>query len=71
MAARDQIRVALRVDAIGEAVTVPANALAPIPANLALTRPDYLKGLLPDGTALIDLYTILNDSALMVNETVN
>jgi hypothetical protein len=31
----------------------------------------YLQGVLPNGTALLDIETILNDPALIVDEAVN
>ena len=71
VAGNERMIVALTVDALGEAMTVRASELAPLPPNLAVAHAEYVQGLLPDGTALLDLQAILDDPALIVDGATN
>ena len=71
VAGNERMTVALAVDALGEAMTVRASELAPLPPNLAVAHAEYVQGLLPDGTALLDLQAILDDPALIVDGATN
>ncbi len=59
--ADDDLELALWVDAIRDVESIPAAALAPTPANVDLQKPGYIRGLFPDGLALLDLTSIAND----------
>ncbi len=63
-----ELSVALRVDEIGSIEPLPAMNPASVPTNLELARPAYLTGISPDGIALLDVKTLLNDPALIVND---
>jgi len=69
VAAHEQFTSALRVDSIGETASILVESLSPVPSNLAIARADFLKGILPDGTALIDLQTMLGDPAIVVDDS--
>lgn len=56
------------VEGVGDVVTVLVSTLQPVPAAL---NPVYLRNILPDGTALLDLDAILNDPALIVDEAIS
>jgi chemotaxis signal transduction protein len=58
----------LSVEAVGDVETIVVSSLQPVPAVLNHV---YLRNVLPNGTALLDLDAILNDPALIVDETVN
>ena len=70
VAANDEMTVAFRVENIGDVQPLPLDRLSPVPATLALERTAYLRGVLPDGTVLLDMEAILGDPALVVEETV-
>ena len=58
--------VAFSVDEIGDVATFRADPIRPLSAQLKAVQSDYLRGTLPDGSALLDPETILNDPALIV-----
>jgi purine-binding chemotaxis protein CheW len=64
----DDMNVAFKVDAIGNAGELRAEQLTPIPETVNIERPAYLRGALPDGTILLDMKAILSDPALIVDE---
>lgn len=69
-AASDEMNIAFCVDTIGEVVLLLREKLSPVPETITGAQATYLQGALSDGTVLLDVETMLRDSALMVNETV-
>ena len=67
--ANANMSVALSVVEIGDAASIRMEDVTPVPETLHLTRPDYLQGTLPDGAGLLNVNAILNDPALIVDET--
>ncbi len=55
-------------DGIAGIRTVPAERLLPPPPTFTGLRREYLKGLVPDGTAILDAGKILSDQRIVVNE---
>lgn len=67
-ASNDQVTVAFYVDGIGSVESRPSSTLSPVPMDADLVRATYLKGLWPDGRALLDIEAILNDPTLVIDE---
>jgi purine-binding chemotaxis protein CheW len=67
----EEMTLAFRVDAIGDVLPLVENDLTPIPTTFGLTKSDYLQGVLPNGTVLLNVGAVLQDPALTVDETVN
>ena len=65
--AHDDLRVAFAVAEAGGTRTVSAASFAPIPDSTKLAQKGHLRGLLVDGTALLDVETILNESTERIN----
>lgn len=63
-----EFSLGLCVEAVGEVVTVLISTLQPVPAVLNQV---YLRNVLPNGIALLDLDAILNDPSLIVDEAVS
>jgi purine-binding chemotaxis protein CheW len=63
-----EMTVALFVEAIDDVAALPLDRLAPVPASLATDRKHHLQGVLPDGTILLDVDSILDDPDLIVDE---
>jgi purine-binding chemotaxis protein CheW len=63
-----EFSLGLSVEAVGDVITILTSIMQSVPAVLNHV---YLRGVLPDGTALLDLDAILNDPALIVDETVS
>ncbi len=70
VAANDEMTVAFHVSAIGNAILVKVGELVPVPELFDLAQKDYVRGALPDGTIVLNLDAILNDPALIINETI-
>jgi purine-binding chemotaxis protein CheW len=70
VAANEEMTVAFRVEAIGDVEALALDKLSPVPAASAIGRAACLRGVLPDGTVLLDVAAILADPALIVDETV-
>jgi purine-binding chemotaxis protein CheW len=64
------VELGILADAIAGVRTLPTAALQPPPATFTGPRRDYLLGIGPDGTAVLDAGRILSDPALIVNEFV-
>lgn len=69
--ANEAMTVAFRVSAIGDAILVKVDDLAPVSGLFDLARQEYVQGALPDGTIVLNLAAILNDPTLVVDETVS
>jgi len=70
LASQEDMTIALLVNAIHDVAILPLDRLAPVPSTLARERLNYLQGVMPDGAILLDVAAILNDPALVVDETV-
>jgi purine-binding chemotaxis protein CheW len=70
VAANDNMTVAFRVSAIGETILVGVGELVPVSGLFDLAKREYVQGALPDGTIVLNMDAILNDPALIVDETV-
>jgi purine-binding chemotaxis protein CheW len=68
--ANDDMTVAFRVSAIGDAILVKVGELVPVSGLFDLAKREYLQGALPDGTIVLNMDAILNDPVLIVDETV-
>ncbi len=68
--ANDNMTVAFRVSAIGDTILVKVRELAPVSGLFDLAKREYLQGMLPDGTIILNTDAILNDPALIVDETI-
>ena len=66
----DTMTVAFLVEAVGEITSFSASALSPVPTETEGRRTEYLEGIFPDGTGLINVQTILDDKALTIAEHV-
>jgi purine-binding chemotaxis protein CheW len=64
----DDGSIGFRVEAIGEVVELPMSQVNPVPTNMNIAQAEYLQGIFPDGTALLNLKAILNDSRLIIDE---
>lgn len=60
--------LALQVDGVEGLVELDPAGLAPPPDAPARTRPEYVRGLAPDGLALLDAPTLLRDPRLVVDQ---
>ncbi len=60
--------VGFRVGTIGDVVELHMSEMEAIPTNISLPRPNYLEGIFPQDIFLLDLASIVNDSALVVEE---
>jgi purine-binding chemotaxis protein CheW len=69
--ANEDVTMAFRVDAIGDAILVKVGELAPVSELFDLAKTEYLQGVLPDNIILLDIDAILSDPALLVEETVS
>lgn len=58
-----------RVETIGEVVELAADQINSVTTNMNLAHAAYLQGILPDGTALLNIEAILEDPRLIVDET--
>ncbi len=68
--ANENMTVAFRVSAIGDAILVRVGELVPVSGLFDLAKTEYLQGALPDGTIVLNMDAILNDPALIVDEAV-
>jgi purine-binding chemotaxis protein CheW len=64
------LSLAFRVDEIGAVQALSTTGLTPLASNLDLPHSVYLKGMLSDGSVLLDVKAILNDPALIVNDAI-
>jgi len=62
--------VALRAETIGDTVTINTDELTATPATIGSDQSQYIQGILPDGTSLLNISMILNNQALIVDEQV-
>src|SRR5262249_39987126 len=65
--AHDDLRVAFSVAEAGITQTLSANNLAPVPDSTNLAQYGHLSGLLPDGTALLNVEAVLSESLQKIN----
>lgn len=65
----ETMRLGYRVDQIGEVRNFAKDELASVPANF--DNGAYVKHILPDGTALLDIDALLDDPRIIVDETLN
>lgn len=63
--------IGFRVPTIGEVVDLPMSQMNPIPANMNVGQAEYLQGIFPDGTALLNLQAVLEDPRLVVDDSNN
>lgn len=66
----DNMNVAFLVSAIDNAILMKVGELVPVSELFDLGKREYLQGTLPDGTIVLNMDAILNDPALIVDETV-
>ena len=61
--------IGFRVEGITDVVELCINDMNPVPANMNLAQSQYLRGIFPDGVALLDMKAVLDDPRLVVDET--
>lgn len=66
----DDISIGFHVESIGEVIELSMSDLNPMSPAIHLAHPEYLQGIFPDGTGLLNLPAILQDSRLEIDETV-
>jgi purine-binding chemotaxis protein CheW len=71
VASTSELTVAFQVETIGEVSSFLRGDISSLPPSFTAGQNVYLQGVLPNGTALLDMETILNDPALIVDEAVN
>ena len=64
LADRD-LGVAFQVDSMRGVESLVASDLASVPANMALKHPAYVRGILPDGTVLLNISSMLENPDLI------
>lgn len=64
VAEADDDSIGFRVEAIDEIVELALSSLNPITPTMNLGQAQYLRGIFPDGTALLDVNAILDDPRL-------
>lgn len=69
VAATSDANIGFRVEMVGEVVDLAVNQMNPVPPNMNLAQADYLQGIFPDGTALLNLKAVLDDKRLIVDDT--
>jgi purine-binding chemotaxis protein CheW len=62
--ADDSLDLALRVDSLRDVERIAAAGLTPASANTQLRNASHIRGLFPDGQALLDLTSIIHDPSL-------
>jgi purine-binding chemotaxis protein CheW len=68
VAAGRDFSVALLVDKVNEVSIVTGSEIQPFPNTLDLPHPNYVKGVMADGTIFLELENILNDPSLIVDQ---
>jgi len=63
-----QMTVGYRVDAIGDVRNFKPDDLAGVPANFEGGQASYVKNILPDGTALLDIDALLDDPNIIIDQ---
>ncbi len=63
-----EMTVALFIEAIGEAGSIMSNRIQAVPVSKRSAYTNYLKGVTPEGIAVLDIEALLNDPALIVND---
>jgi purine-binding chemotaxis protein CheW len=61
--------VVFRVNRIGDGSVAAKTSLKPLPDTFDIPYPQFIAGLLPDGTPQLDVPAILNSPVLVVNES--
>ncbi len=69
MLAADDLNVAFHVEAINGMASLSEPDLAPLPTNVELARGSYLRGLLSDGTAVLDTDGLLSELSLSTTKS--
>jgi purine-binding chemotaxis protein CheW len=64
---RDRVELALVADAVTGLVAVELGALRPPAESAARVRPEYVRGVAPDGLAVLDGRALLLDPRLVVD----
>lgn len=64
----EDMEFGILADGIAGIRTVQVNGLLPPPPTFTGLRREYLKGLVPDGTAVLDAGRILSDQRIVINE---
>ncbi len=68
VAAAADANIGLRVEVVGEVVDLAISQMNPVPPNMNLAQAEYLQGIFPDGTALLNLKAVLDDKRLVVDD---
>jgi purine-binding chemotaxis protein CheW len=71
VATNDQFNVALRVDTVGEVVSLWGGDLFPVFQTVDTHQNLYLKSMTADGVGVLDVEAILNDPALVIAEAIS
>ena len=71
IAETDDSSIGFRVEAIDEIVELALSSMNPITPAMNFGQAHYLRGIFPDGIALLDVSAILDDPRLADDETLN
>ena len=64
------INIGFHVEAIGEVIELSVSDMTPVSPTINLTHPEYLQGIFPGGTGLLNIEAILQDPRLVIDETI-
>lgn len=67
VAERAEDLVALFVEQVEDVTSYRKSSIQPVPADIHNGRTIYTSGILPDGTLILDIHTLLNDNSLVIN----
>lgn len=70
VATNSEMTVAFMVETIGDILTFPTSAIAPVPTGEDERAKAYLQGILPGGETLLNIDAILDDPSLNVLENI-
>jgi purine-binding chemotaxis protein CheW len=69
VAGAENQEVVFRVNRIGDGSAAANTSLKPLPDTFEIPYPEFIAGLLPDGTPQLDVLAILNSPVLVVNDS--
>ncbi len=71
VAEHEDFTAAFCIEQIGEVTTLPLDNLNVLPPGIGLTNAAYLRGILPDGTTVLNVEAILGDPDLNIDQSIS